>query len=684
MNGLTAFFRRLFAAEQPPEERLRSALFRCHDAAADPLHLLRGLFAACRPHSRSEAQAGLPAAQLQRLLQWLQADPGLRNALARQVRRLIGERRLLTFFTDSGILPGTGFFSEGWRIVGSRLLPEVPDERRLKDCLHVLCERSDDWRWLETLPGDALRQLRALLAAGLEPLPEVRTQMLDAILLLAHRVSGVGVDGELMRASPNLDADRPRFIALSAEALAFADSHRAVLAGTLAEGDDGSQLQVISAQCRDSLQRIRRRALQVGASQHLSYLLLRSEQSLERLETLVTILTAPPAAAVAGPTPADCAWSDFIQATLLAENRRNSLRHYLGEVSHLLALRVTENAAHSGEHYICEAAADYRRMWVSAAGAGVLIGAMALLKILVAGLHPPLFVEALLYSLIYGGGFALIYLLGLTIATKQPAMTAQTLAGLLGDLKPTRPADLERLVDVIAAVTRSQLAAIAGNVALALPVAIAIGWGLSAWLGEPVVGSEKAAHLLADLDPLGWALPHAAIAGFYLFLSGLITGFFDNQATYANIGPRLARLRWLQVLLGASRATRFGDYIQDKLGGIMGNLLFGCMLGSTGVIGQILGLPLDIRHIAFSSANLGYALTAFDFALAAPALAWAACGIALIGATNLIVSFVLALRTALAARRIRFSHWGPLLRAIGRRLRQSPGSFFMPPRKDQA
>ena len=681
MNGLSAFFRRLFAAHVSPEERLRRALFRFHDEQSEPLVLLRELFAALRPHNRSEVQEGISPHLFALLLERLAEDAALRDAVHRQVLRFIGERRLLTFFTDSGILPGTGFFSEGWRIVGNRLLPDVPDERQLKDCLHVLCERSDDWRWLETLPLDGLRRLWQLLALPPgQTLPAVREQMLDAILLLAHRVSGLGIEGELMRASPNLDADRPRFVALSAEAFVFAQSWRAALADPECLPDDGGQLRVISAQCRETLQRIRRRALQVGASQDLSYLLTRSEQSLERLETLLAILTPPPASESPSDAPLATAWSDFIRTALLAENRRNSLRHYLGELSHLLAVRVTENAAHSGEHYICEARPDYRRMWASAAGAGVLIGGMALLKILAAGLHAPLFVEAFLFSLIYGGGFVLIYLLGLTVATKQPAMTAQTLAGLLGDLKPTRAADLERLVDVIAAVSRSQLAAIAGNVMVALPVAIAIGWGLTQWLAAPVVAVDKGAHLLADLDPLGWALPHAAMAGFYLFLSGLITGFFDNKATYKNIGPRLARLRWLRVLVGDSAAARFGGYVQDKLGGIMGNLLFGCMLGSTGVIGQILGLPLDIRHIAFSSANLGYALTAFDFALALPALAWAALGVALIGATNLIVSFVLALRTALAARRIRFTHWGPLLGAVGRRLRSQPRSFFLPPR----
>jgi len=143
---------------------------------------------------------------------------------------------------------------------------------------------------------------------------------------------------------------------------------------------------------------------------------------------------------------------------------------------------------------------------------------MALLKIKAAALHLPLFGEAVAFSMIYGFGFVAIYLLGMTVATKQPAMTAQTLAGLLGDLRLNRSADLERLVDVIAAVCRSQLAAIAGNVMVALPVAIAVGLGLGYLYGTPAISVEKSAHLIADLDPLSWALPHAAIAGFYLFL----------------------------------------------------------------------------------------------------------------------------------------------------------------------
>ena len=147
---------------------------------------------------------------------------------------------------------------------------------------------------------------------------------------------------------------------------------------------------------------------------------------------------------------------------------------------------------------------------------------------------------------------------------------------------------------------------------------------------------------------------------------------------------RIGRLGWLKAVFGRERANRIGSYIQDRLGGIMGNFLFGCMLGSTGVIGTILGLPLDIRHIAFSSANLGYALVGFQFDLPLKAIAWAALGVAAIGFTNLAVSFLLALRTAMRARGVQFEHGGPLFKALWRRLRQQPRSFFLPPRQVSA
>ena len=678
LQGIANFFRQRFGKAEDHEQKLINTLEAFRNPDADTLDLIRRLIALVRPKNLKEGATG---ERQKALLARLQADPELLAAFRQHIVHFLATRRLVTFFTDSGILPGTGFFSEWWRILWNRILPEVPDERRLKDCLHVIYDRSDDWRWLEQQPAESSQQLWALLAPNEELRSidwlSIQDQILDSVLLIAHRVSGLGVDSELMRAAPDFDENSPRFIALSAEALDFVNAFRQHINTEEPSVDDGSQLLVMADQCQETLERIRKRALTVGTSLHLSYILSRSEQSLERLRELVAILIA----ADRNQDEAINAWSSFAREAFLAENRRNSMRYYMSQLSQLMAVRVTENAARSGEHYICETKSEYQHMWRSAAGAGVLIGCMALLKIFAAGLHAPLFVEAFLFSMIYGLGFVLIYLLGMTVATKQPAMTAQTLASHLSGIKPNRAADLERVVDVVAAVCRSQLAAIGGNVMLALPIAIGLGWGLSELLGAPVISMEKGAHLLEDLDPLGWAIPHAAVAGCYLFLSGLITGYFDNQAAYSDFGARIARLHWLRKLLGRERALRFGNYLQERMGGIMGNFLFGCMLGSTGVIGIILGLPLDIRHIAFSSANIGYAVLGFDFALPLKAVLWGALGIALIGMTNLAVSFALALRTALRARRVEFEHWMPLLGAIWRRFRQHPRSFLLPPRE---
>ena len=151
----------------------------------------------------------------------------------------------------------------------------------------------------------------------------------------------------------------PCFAAPSAEALACVNTTRAAFDDPAAAADDGAQLLVIADQCAETLQRVRKRARSVGTSLHLSYLLTRSEQCLERLREMVAILVACTAATAR--EEAIAAWADFTRAAFLAENRRNSLGHYMAQLSALLAVRVTENAARSGGHAMAVAAFDLHR-----------------------------------------------------------------------------------------------------------------------------------------------------------------------------------------------------------------------------------------------------------------------------------------------------------------------------------
>ncbi|MDP9109628.1 MAG: site-specific recombinase, partial [Pseudomonadota bacterium] len=367
---------------------------------------------------------------------------------------------------------------------------------------------------------------------------------------------------------------------------------------------------------------------------------------------------------------------DLVQA----HNQKYALRGLFADNIHLLARNVTENASHTGEHYIADSRGEYAAMLRSSAGAGVIVGFMALLKLQASYLRAAPLIEAFLYSLNYSFGFMLIHVLHFTVATKQPAMTASRIAADL-HVQDRRQLDIDSLADLIVKVIRTQFVAVLGNLITAFPTALAIAMVWVKVSGHHLVSVDKARHLLHDIDPFGsLALFHAAIAGVCLFLAGMISGYFDNRAVYTHMAQRIARLRSWRRMLGPLRQARVAAYIENNLGGLMGNLFFGILLGTIGTLGDLLGLPVDIRHITFSAANLATALVGLDYQIAPSALADACAGVLLIGLTNLLVSFALALFVALRSRQVRFTKGMSLVKALLTRLVRRPLDFFIAPK----
>lgn len=111
----------------------------------------------------------------------------------------------------------------------------------------------------------------------------------------------------------------------------------------------------------------------------------------------------------------------------------------------------------------------------------------------------------------------------------------------------------------------------------------------------------------------------------------------------------------------------------------MGNFLFGVFLGSTATIGFIFGLPIDIRHIAFASANFAHGLINMPADLVTINLVLISLlGVALIGLVNLLVSFSLALIVALRSKEVQFSEWGRLAKLLFTHLWTNPKDFVLP------
>lgn len=628
--------------------------------------------------------------RMQTLTAVLRGQPELADALASYVGGLLVARDHSFLMAESGILSNTGFFSELWHRVGNRLLPPALDERFVRDLLDELFPNKHDAQWLQSIPQGVWQALLEVL----EPMPgshaaqqHIQQEMAEALRILACRLAAVGLEPELVRYYPQLvEYDSP-FMAQQRELETLLYQWQTRLRDDPQAQLDGAHTEVLLAQCNETLARIRKLSHEAGAAVRLTWLLTRAAQMIERMQTLLVLLRHPQSHGDQDSQNKNSRENGEVLHTGLGffvslvhnESKRGSVRELFTSVTDLLSLQITEHASKTGEHYVASSRGEFLSMFRAAAGAGVIVAFMAIAKMYIGALHLAPAWEALAYSLNYGLGFVLIHLSGFTVATKQPAMTAATLAAAL-DPRKVAQGRYETLAETIAQVARTQFIAIVGNVLVAMLVSTSVAMVWTAYKGAPFVDPEKAAKLLHDLHP--WqslAIPHAAIAGCFLFLSGLISGYYDNKAIYNRVPDRLRRLRWLRRLLGQRRLDAVARYVEHNLGALAGNFAFGFMLGCMGTIGFILGMPLDIRHITFGAANLAYASQALNFHIYwGDALVYGL-GVLLIGLTNLAVSFSLALRVALKSRRIRVHNRAALLHAVWQRFKQRPRDFFWPP-----
>lgn len=643
----------------------------------DPLLSITTLVQALRPRKHGDIADAVQRWQHMNAL--LAAMPDYRQSLRHIVVKLLASRHQVSFYTESGLLPNSGFFSELNRKIAHKFLPEPCDNSDLRSCISRIFSRNDDDTWITAIPAEQRQTFWALLeihtSEDVESLHIIIEQMIESLLVLSHRICAMGLEPEMVRAYPRLRDNESPFIAMNIELINFIADFRLTLNGETSL-DDGSHLLVLLDQCVETVKKAHHSSMRLGTSMSLSFLLTRLSQHLNRLQLLIRVLTVR--FRPESPDELVQCWTEFLSESLEGERTQNSISQHFSNLLSMMALRITDNAARAGEHYIANNAQEWRDMLWKAGGAGVFIAALALLKILSGNLHLGATAQSWLNAMIYAGGFAIIYTLHFIIATKQPAMTAATLADSISQTRG-RLREIEKIVDLVVDTFRSQVAAIAGNILIAFPLAILLSIGLDIHSGAHIVPPEKALHLLADLNPLrSLALFHAAIAGVWLFLTGLVSGYFDNRAAYAQLNLRIAQLRWLRTCIGQRGATATGDYIANNAGGLGGNIFFGLMLGLTPLFGSILGLPLDIRHIAFSSANFGYAITALDFHVPFILLISSLCGLVLVGVVNLGVSFTLALWVAMRSRKVSMHMLAPVAPRLWRRLREHPKSFLFP------
>jgi site-specific recombinase len=595
----------------------------------DPALLAR-LWFHLRPHANQRLAAG--GAHLRGLIGLLESNPACVGALREHLAALFRDVKATRLLTEAGLLPNRAFGLDLRRRLGYTLLPPANDPGHLRDWLDAQITARDSLWVARTDPADWMRvcellDVRQLFVRGA---PGVLT---NAINSLAHRIATGGLDPELLRIDPALEEYDSPFLAL----------HDEVAAWLRGDARDTRQIDVLLEQCDAALDRVHRRTRELGTSVELTLQEMRLAQQMARMRTLIAL--ADPATE----SPHARLVELFVEL-VAASHERYSLGALLSETTGGLARQITQFASRTGEHYVAETAQALKRMFWAASGGGVIIAGLALLKIGLVGEHLAPLQEALLVSLNYALGFLLIYLLHLTVASKQPAMTASLFARALGEVRGQR-AQQKLLNDFARKVWHTQSTALLGNMLFAFATAVLVALAFDA-AGHAAVDAVKANRLLAEIDPLGsGALFYAAVAGVGLFLAGVVSGYYDNQCVYRAIPERLRRLTLPRRLFGARLWNAVVAFVAPRWGGIAGNLFFGFYLGLASAFGKLAGLPLDIRHIAFSAANFGYAWHALDWQLARSVVLASIAGVVLIGMVNLTVSFSLAFYVALRATR---------------------------------
>lgn len=608
--------------------------------------------------------------KLKFLLKTLAENQAVTEQMALLLARWLCQLRLYPLFVSAGILGREGFSKEFKDRLYDKFNPAFKDKNDLRDIFYLLFNHHNDELWINEISLTEWRSLFNLLAKHTPSnererlFAHLRQEGLFAVEMLSIWIAAEDLEPELMRLDPILlDLDSP-FVALQREVSHWLAAYRQD------QEFDKKHLEVMYLQSLALVERLRKKGADAGSSLAVAHLLERLKQTLERLGVLLHIFSRP-----------NLALSHLLRLIgeiAISSVHKHSLSDLMKQSVGMLARTITQNTSDHGEHYITRGRKEYFSMFFSAAGGGVLIALMALFKIYLGTQIEDKVWKGLAEGLNYGLGFTLIFMLHFTVATKQPAMTAARFAEAVERSPQGRNMKLAQLlIDVF----RSQSIAVIGNVLIAISVASGIAYYYFNHFGLPLLSQGDITYQLEAIDPTKATLWYAAIAGVWLFLAGIISGYFDNRSNYLNTRMRLRQHPCLKAIMSENCRNRFADYIHDNYGSIMGNLSFGMLLGMTGIIGYWLSLPLDIRHVAFSSANLGYSVVSGTLGWAA---LWKGVGfVLLIGLVNLIVSFSLTLWLALRSLNTQIDSWWDIFVCILKILRKKPLSLVLPLQLDR-
>ena len=607
-------------------------------------------------------------------LAYLKNNEEIKNNFRDYLFILFSNKSFSKALTEANILSENAFFPELKKRISYKFLPPVEDENTVSYIISkVLFNPQSDSNYIKNIkPEDGSEFFKLMEIEKISSLPKVKKELLISANILALRSVGNALEAGIAKMVPEYkNFDNP-FVALQSEL----DS----LIGRFKEDEnlqinskdvDYKQIKIYLQQCLDFVDKAFKNACKFGISSKINQSLLKIRQQLRRIQDIIPILVVDNEEDVLINS------KNLVSNTLKYNSHRNNVRELIDDSTRLISHLITSHTAETGTHYIATSSKEYLKMFWKASGGGIIVGFLCIFKMMMSYSHGSEFSHAVLYSLNYAFGFIIIYLLGFTLATKQPAMTAATMAKVLSD-ESSSDKNYKEFANLVAKLSRTQFIAFVGNVLWSFPVALAIIYGMD-WFRDENFAVAKADKLLKDLNPIeSKAILHACIAGFFLFISGIISGNISNSSIFNQVPERISQSPFLNQVIGAKNSKKLSDFYTKHWAGIISNFWFGIFLGVIAPLGVFLGLDLDIRHITFSAGNFALALYGKGFDIDTYTFVISLVTIFLIGAFNFIVSFGLSMLLAFRSRKVNFGELTIIYKTILKYFIKNPLRFFIP------
>ncbi|MGB8415775.1 site-specific recombinase [Paraburkholderia sp.] len=631
------------------------------------------------------SRSTLAHARVRYLLHVLDRNPAWKANVAGILRALLRESDGLSLLCDAGMPVHSGFFGALFERLEASLIPPAPNRRDLRAIVTLMFSQERDAEWIASLPTDLLTRIRALFDYEEDDNEHRDTtpfslDLLAALHNLTCQISSTGLSQTVRSRLGEVDAGDASDVRVAMEKQPFYRLTRAMLAVEAAHQDvsagapqdkllhEVNYLRLLLDECRSATDNVFAHLYRNGVSVDIVFQVERMRMRIVRAEHLLNTWMAPD----------DPHAGARLTAELVNANHASqSVAHLVRSNFSLLARKVVEYSADTGEHYIARDRAEYLKMLRMAAGGGLVTVVTVCMKFAITGVHLQSMFEGLLAGINYAASFLLIHFLHFSLATKQPAMTAPTLARELDGVGT--PAGVDSFVSSVTALMRTQAAAVLGNVLLVFPVCFGVQLLWHALFNANIISPEKAHATLHSFSLLGPTPFYAALTGVLLWSSSLLSGWADNWFVLHRVADALAYNRRLRMTLGVAGAARLAAFCRTNVAGVVGNITLGLMLGLVPAILTAFAFTFEVRHVTLSAGSIGIALGVLGKdALKLPELWWAVAGVGSMAILNVAVSFALAFYMAVKSRDLRRNAVRSLRGAIWQRVFRHPLELVWP------